>query len=483
MTTLLRLCGTHAVRVLLASTLLCGLSGPDARGQAETRGVALLGTAGGGPAFVRGNDAILFNPANLVLSDRGARAVLTLGNTFAYSGGSLLQFNYYNDYLAAGRHLGEAEITRMLDGWFGAAEANELRRAGLYADVVPLAVTVRGGAWAFGLAVRARSHNSFGVNRGWLDLLLRGTGENRDLPLDATFHTLATTEVSLAFSRRFDRLLVGVAPKLVLGTSYVDGTYTATVSITDEALIQTFDYTIRAAGSFSRDFLDAVDLFKASPFEEASFSGPFGPVAGKGLGLDLGLTYVAAPGVLVAASVTDLGSVAWDGDAQTLSPVNHTFRFEGLELNQSRINDEFDGSLGRYARSVLDSLARDAYDEVHRVHGGFSTALPAAFHFGSAWYKGRTTLNMGLSMALNDAPGNPTRKPSFHAGIEHRLGPVPLRTGVRYGGDGALTIGAGLGLRTRAYEFGLSVAATPKTDMMGHGGRYTLALSLVNIHI
>ncbi|RMF54259.1 MAG: hypothetical protein D6746_14660, partial [Bacteroidetes bacterium] len=95
----------------------------------------------------------------------------------------------------------------------------------------------------------------------------------------------------------------------------------------------------------------------------------------------------------------------------------------------------------------------------------------------------RATVNMGLSVALNEAPGNLTRKPSVYTGGEYRLGPVPLRAGVRLGGDGAMTLGVGLGLRTPVYEFGLSVAATPKSDVMGAGGRYVVALSLINLHL
>ncbi|GIV61263.1 MAG: hypothetical protein KatS3mg044_0129 [Rhodothermaceae bacterium] len=456
---------------------------PGSRAQVETRGVALLATAGGGPAFVRDNDAIHFNPANLLFTDRGARVVLSLGNTRAFTGGDLLQFHYYNEYLASGRTLSDGEVVQMLDGWFGSTGATTLRRAGLHADVVPLALTYRGGSWALGLAVRTRSFNQVGLSRGWFDLLLRGTGENRDLPVNASMQALNMTDLTVAFTYRFDRLFVGLAPKVVLGHSFTDTRFTSTVSVSDDVVEHVYDYTARAAGSFSRDVFDAFDLFADDPFADVAFTNPFGSQAGTGFGADVGITYVAAPGVLVAASLTDLGQIAWNRDAQTVTPVNTTFRFEGLTLNQDRIDREFDGDFGRYAESVLDSLARDAYDEVNRVYGRFTTSLPTAFHFGTAWYHGRATVNMGLSVALNEAPGNLTRKPSVYTGGEYRLGPVPLRAGVRLGGDGAMTLGVGLGLRTPVYEFGLSVAATPKSDVMGAGGRYVVALSLINLHL
>ena len=466
-----------------ALVFFCFTVSAEVQAQVETRGASMLGTGGGGPAFVRDNDAITFNPANLLLSDRGARVVLTLGNTSAFSGGDLFQFNYYNDFFTGGRSLTDADVSEVLDGWFGSTEANEQRTAGLYAEFVPLALTVRRDSWAIGVAVRARSFNRVGINRGWLDLVLRGLDENRNIPIDGSFASMATTEVSVALNHRMGRLLVGVAPKVVFGTSYSRGVFTSTASVSDDAVTHDFDYTIRTAGAISRDFFNTFDLFQSDPFSDVSFSNPFGSVAGKGFGVDLGLTYLASQNVLVSVSLTDLGSVSWDTDAQVVTPTNRSFRFEGLELDTGRINDEFDGDVGSYAENVLDSLAREAYDDVNRAPGGFSTSLPTALHFGSAWYFGRLSMNMGLSKALNDAPGNLTQKASFHAGGEYRLGPFPLRAGFRFGGNGALTIGGGIGLRTGVYEFGIAVSASPKSDTMGAGGRYSVALSLVNIHL
>ena len=129
----------------------------------------------------------------------------------------------------------------------------------------------------------------------------------------------------------------------------------------------------------------------------------------------------------------------------------------------------------------MDSLARQAYSTVNRAKGSFTAPLPTAAHLGAAFYPGKATLTVGTSMGLNEAPGNLSRVPSLYAGAEYRLGgrfALPVRTGVRVGGQGALTLGFGFGLHTPLYDFDLSFAATPKTDIMGAGGRYMLALSL-----
>jgi hypothetical protein len=69
----------------------------------------------------------------------------------------------------------------------------------------------------------------------------------------------------------------------------------------------------------------------------------------------------------------------------------------------------------------------------------------------------------------------------LYAGAEYRLGgrfAIPVRTGVRVGGAGALTVGFGFGIHTPIYDLDISLAATPKTDVLGAGGRYMIGLSL-----
>jgi len=49
------------------------------------------------------------------------------------------------------------------------------------------------------------------------------------------------------------------------------------------------------------------------------------------------------------------------------------------------------------------------------------------------------------------------------------------------GGNGALTMGGGIGIHSRAYEFGFGVSATPKSNALGSGGRAAIAFSFINI--
>ena len=450
--------------------------------QTAFTGASMVGLAGGNPAVVRGNDAIHFNPANLSLYDDGTTVMLSIGDLSASGGGDLIQFEHYSNYLTGGRHLSDADIVAMLDAWFGSSADRELRELGLFAEVVPMAVSVKWNDWAVGAAMRGRIYSRLGVGRGWFDLMMRGTSEPRSIPLDGAFETMVASEISVAISRRFGRLHVGIAPKLLLGMTYSDGVLTSTAIVEEDQIAHYFDYTVRAAGTIKRDVVDSFSLFNSDPFETAE-TPTFSSYAGMGMGVDLGATYRLRPYLLVAVSLTDIGAISWTGDTETITPARNSFVFEGFEFDRDRIDTEFGGELDDYARNFLDSLATDQYRETVHDESGFSTSLPAALHLGAAYRLGRATFSLGASIPLNDALGNLSGTASSAVGVELQFGPLRLRTGARVGGNGALTLGGGIGLRTRVYEFGLGVSATPRTDMLGSGGRAAVALSLINIKL
>lgn len=451
-----------------------GLLWHPALGQ-PVSGTTALGLGGSQVAYVRDADALWTNPANLVFDAHGTRLLVSLGSVQAFTGGDLLRFNYYNDTFTDGTELTEDEKQAVLDGWFGEA----MRGVRLTGTGVPLAVVWRQPHQAFAAAIRFRTDHTLRLNGGWLDVLLKGTDTDRTIPLDATFWSMTTTEVQVGYSRYLPahRLAVGIAPRLILGAGYGNGTFTSTLTTAPEALTHNFDYTVQSAGGFSRDVVDAVSFFDPDPFEEADFGSPFGGAAGTGIGLDVGTTYDLNPNTKLALSLTDLGRIRWGGDAQTLTPVNHTYRFEGLTLSLDTLDNVYGGDLDRYARDVLDAQARAAYEEVQRTDGGFSTALPATLHLGGAWTAGRATLTGGFSTGLTRTAGQRHQSPILYAGGEYRAGPVPLRAGMQMAGAGALTLAFGLGVHTRTYDFDLGVAFTPQSDVLGSGARFHLGLS------
>ena len=465
-----------------------------ARAQLDTRGVSMISTAGGGPAYVRDTDAILFNPANLWLDERGSRFVMTLGSVQAFGGGSLVQFGHYNDSFTGGQTLSTAETRAILDEWMGPLSRGTVRYLGVNAEVTPLAVVFRGYGWGGGIAVRTRAYNQIGLSRGLFDLLLVGTDQDGRFPVNVDIRSMATTDISFAFSKMFapQRLAVGIAPKLVLGLNYAQTTMNSSVTLDDGAIRHDFDYVIRAAGNFNKDIGDAVDLFESSGFltdaEPYRFDSPFSAVAGTGFGIDLGATHELNPNLVVAASFTDIGFVRWTKNADAVRPSGSSFEFNGLDLDLDRVDEEYGGDFGAYVEDYFESLIEDAYEEVDRTKGSFSTSLPSAFHAGGSWHvrRGLFVVNAGTSIGLNKAAGNLSRRPSLYAGAELHPGrrfSFPIRTGFRVAGSGALTLGFGFGIQTPVYDLSIGVAATPSTTLLGGGGRYTVGLSLATFRI
>ncbi len=462
--------------------------------QLDIRGVSMLSTAGGGPSYARDTDALFFNPANLLIDERGSRFVMTLGSLQAFTGGSLVQFSHYNDSFTQGNELSKDDMRSILGQWMGPLDSGKIKSLGVSAEIVPIAVAFRGYGWGAGLGVRTRTYTQVGFSRGLFDLLLVGTDQDGSFPLNIDIRSIATTEISVGFSKLFPkkRLSIGIAPKMILGLNYARTTLDSQVELADGSITHNFDYQVQMAGSFNQDIGEAVDIFESSGFltdaTPSDFSDPFSAIAGKGFGFDLGATHEISKNLLVSASLTDIGYIKWTKNADSIYPTNSTFEFNGLDLDLDRVDEEYDGDYGAYVEGYFSDLIEESYDGFERVKGDFTTYLPGAFHAGGSWHalRGLFVINAGTSIGINRAVGNLNNKPSFHLGTEFHPGrrfSFPIRTGVRFGGGGALTAAFGFGIQTPVYDISIGFAATPNSTLMGGGARYMVGLSLVNFRI
>lgn len=455
--------------------------GPVATAQTSAGDLRVLEV--GGAAVATGQEALFANPANLLIGGRAGETTLTLGAVQAFAGGDLLQFGPYNRTLTRGRFLADDDISLLLDDWFGGQQ----RGVRGYAEAVPVALfyVSTSGLWAIGGAVRTRSLVSTNMDDGLIDLLLRGTGANRTVPVNGGFRAFTMTDLMVTYSRHLPAydLRLGIAPRVVLGGTVADGSLSSVVDVADEALTHTFRYETRAAGTLSSDVFDGIDLFSADSFGAVGFTNPMRRVSGAGFAVDLGATHRLSERWTVSASVTDLGFVRWSGDAQRVVPERDAFRFDGLDLNLGRVEDEFGGNIGRYVRDTLDSLATDAYAGVVRDRNPFTMALPTTIHFGAtADVSGfAPQLLLGLSSPVVRPYPDAPRMPTLHAGLDYQLGIVPLKGGLRFGGDSALAVGLGTGIHTRRFAFDIGFMATPYSSFAGAGGRYALRLSLATV--
>lgn len=458
--------------------LLLGLLATPAQAQSGMRSVDAVGTGGGTAVLASPTQSLYTNPANLTVGPRRSTYELQLFDLGAYAGGDLLQFNHYNDHLTSGETLSQSEATSILQDWFGGS----MRSVNQYAEFVPVSMTYRPAekSWAAGGGLRFRAFGNTQMSGGLFDLLLRGTGEDRTVPLDGHFRYYNTMELTGAFSYRLSSvpLSLGVSPKIIFGSAYAGGTLRSQVTVSDTSLTHRYFYTAQAAGPFSTGLFDTFDAFSADPMQQV-LDGSFG-IAGMGAGLDLGATYTVRPDLYASLSITDLSFIRWFGDAQTVTPQQNLFEFEGVNLSPAGIR-EFDGSVGDYVKHQVDSLAQDAYRNVDRDRSGFASGLPTTVHLSSTWNQGDVLVNGGISVGINRKPGATPRPLAVHGGGEVSLGPVPLRAGLRLWGTQAVTLAGGAGLDLGAYRFDLGVSATPTTSFLGKGARYAVRVSFATI--
>lgn len=470
------------IQAFLMGLLAAGLTGfPAAHAQSGARSSWAIGTGGGASAVGSPTSSLYTNPSHLTAGTPGPSIELQFLDVRASIVGSLLQFDHYHDTFGEqSGTLTTAEEAAVLDEWFG----GDRRSVTTYTEAVPFAITYRppGKQWAFGVGLRARAVSEVETNRGVFDLLLVGADSNRTVPINGRHRAFSTIDLTGSFSYAFESipLSVGVSPRLIFGTDYADGTLDSDVTVTDSMVTHHFDYTARAAGSLSRDLYDTFDAFSGNPFEDVS-GGFEGKLAGIGVGVDLGATYAVRPDLFVSVSLTDLGTIQWSQDAQTVTPENNEFRFEGVELNVDRLQDEFDGDVGEYFENRVDSLAKAAYADVQRERSSFSVGLPTALHLGGTWALDQLILTGGATVGLNVDAGAVSTSPAVHFGGEYRLGPLPLRAGVRLGGPQALTLAGGIGLHVGGFRFDLGVNGSPSTSTLGSGGRYSVSLSIATV--
>lgn len=476
---------------LLALVLTISVAAPQtAAAQLEAHGARNIGLGGASPASVVGQTAINLNPARLTGTNAGFRQFsMTVGGATVFAGGPLVQFKSYNEAFTTGAAVSQEEGQAIINDWFGGSDLTTIKRVGVQAETIPIAFAIRTEKWGFGASLRTRTYGQVGVNGGWVDLLLVGTGEERTIPLNADMSMASTADISVGVARAFmeGRLSVGVTPRIVFGSDYSRIELDSDATISSTSVIHDFNYKIQSAGSVNRDVLSHVNLFRSDAFGGSEFRPNPIDNNGTGFGADVGVRFAYSNNIEFAASVTDIGSIEWKGDASTYAPVNNQFRFDGLEINLQELKDDYDNDFGDYLSSKVDSLARIAYEETTTVDGSFRTSLPTRIHVGSAWHfgKGKGLLSAGGSVAANTAPGNVSRNPSMHVGSEYKLGSarfnVPVRGGVQIGGSGAITLAFGFGVHLGPYRMDIGVAATPSTTSAGQGGRYLIGASLMNL--
>jgi hypothetical protein len=174
--------------------------------------------------------------------------------------------------------------------------------------------------------------------------------------------------------------------------------------------------------------------------EDSAKYSAFPSPAGKGFGIDIGMTGEIARNIRVGFSITDIGSINWtENTKQTYANTSFTSTNPGNEQENKQIKDGFKGK----------DTTTDA----------FSTSLPTMMRLGAAFQAdalpflsflpGEMLIMAQYEQGFNLSPGNTTRA-RFSLGTELRpLSWIPLRTGISIGGVDRFNWAAGFG-----FDFG-----------------------------
>ncbi|MFH5831907.1 DUF5723 family protein [Halalkalibaculum sp. DA384] len=478
--------------------------------QAQSRHVSAtsLGLGGGGTAYLNGYHANFVNPANLMLQNNTENnfTVGLLGGISTSGGGGLANISVYNKYFTKGLTVTDQVAADALDQWFG-SDPEKMQTAGLQLDFIPIGLSTRGEQWSASLALRTRTMTSAGMNRGLAELGIYGLdGEifSSPRPVDLSVESMTFAEVSAGFSTKllgisnlfgiFENIQVfaGAAPKLLLGMNYSRMNLNSTLEIQRrddyiDELRHDFAYTVETTGevteqlnNYYNDRQNSSQNPELGDYVEPAAS-DFYEIKGTGFGLDLGVTAQmdvevpiigavssGAERLRVGLSLTDLGSVSFDNQFGRFA-ADDLLVWNGFEIDQERIDNEFNGDEGEYYNHVLaDSIGSDIY-------GGFAPtgvasitkSLPSMLNFGAQLTMNKLSLSMDLGTGFVDRGIN-SKRASMTAGIEYRLlGFLPLRVGMRTGGYSSTSYSAGIGLAFNSFEFNVAASSVPNSMSNG----------------
>ncbi len=487
------------IRVLKTVVLFSLISANAALAQLHFDPVS---TAMGGSTLVStGYRAIYTNPANLLTESGPGKwqvgigefggmhnhaGVSFEGSRRSYVGESFRPFHLDMPTLTSN------ERDQLLEQWFPQRRTRFDKVSS--ASVLLFGLSHIGQDAAFGLAARARTYSTMSIGKGWYDLgenrVDTSTVINRNLRQQAG----AWLEVSLGMARDLDfftgmtaenhRLILGLAPKLVIAGPHLDLTYAAEYRPDTEGNINgEHSYDIRSSGFFNGPIKDYF-VSRSSDFniqipENTSL---FSETTGYGFGTDFSLTYdillnansgYTGEGnrLRVSLAMTDLGFIVYGGDVYSRASAP-----DSLTITQAAPTlYEPTGRLGDWFYLIEqqdgDRLSFDEQADV--ANSSIAYGLPAAVHGGLSIRYGRLLAIVQASSGLNLQAGN-TRQVRLSMGTEYRGLPwLPLRAGLLTDGLGGAEVSVGAGIDARYYE--LAVGARYRPPSGNHGWMPTAA--------
>jgi hypothetical protein len=500
----------NVIKTISLAAVLVLFFSHDATSQAKYNTTQGLGMGSTGTATVWGYQANFVNPANLAIPQRTKWSVGLFGGFSPTLGGELANIALYNEYFTDGGVLTPARNLEAANRWFGTGD-DAYRELGVAIDVVPFGISHQRGNWGAALAIRSRTLIDVGMSRG---VFLSTTGFNSAnfgnfQPFDIGNEVLGFAEVSVGFALKVwesapdnsagtIRVFAGAAPKYLIPIHYHRFDLNSRLRVQDNPyqITHDFSYEIHALGRFAEDlsrFQRERQLTGQSPDVDGWFDNSFddaGEIRGSGFGLDFGVTaeyyFDRFPVQLwvtrgvhrlrASLAVTDMGSINLDS-----SPIRFfnsgLFEWDGLDVDQDRLIDEFDSDLSEYFNNVVnDEIGNDLYLNLQSEElGTLSVDLPGMINFGLAYDLGKFTFALDAGRGFNNRGLN-SENLYVGLGTEFRLiRALPLRVGMRTGGGSSTAYTFGTGLNFKNFEFTFSAMSVANSE--SNGSKLSAALS------
>jgi hypothetical protein len=404
---------------------------------------------GMGRTFVsasRGIEAIGINPANLAIHDRSDFSLVVFPFTYRVST-ELFSYDIYQEFFTGVPDTtgdGEREPKLLTDEDKNRLlsllpEGKATTRMDVEATYLGLSF-LNPDAGGFGIAVTEKMGVKLDLAKEYFRMFLFGFQEG------GSSYDFSGTKISawwyreynFSYGRRmpvksktFNDLYVGLGFKLVHGYGIMHTSrYSARLA---NEIVGANQYLLK--GSF--DFLNVrsgVDFL--DPAKGSATINPFTGAAGRGYGVDLGLTAEIVSGLQLSFAITDIGGITWDKN-----------------VVETR---------GSYELTIADPFSAPGQDSLMNAIRGknspaqsFFTPLPTMVRFGALltnkasfldFLPGAMVVGVDFNQGFNELFGN-SEQSRFSMGMEYRIIPLlPLRTGFSVGGGDGFRWGAGVGL-------------------------------------
>jgi hypothetical protein len=275
-----------------------------------------------------------------------------------------------------------------------------------------------------------------------------------------------------------NRLILGLAPKLVVAGPHIDLTYSAEYKHDRNGTISGLhSYDIRSSGFFNgpiKDyFVNRNSNFDIKVPDNASL---LSETTGYGFGTDFSLTYDIRLGnnagytgegnrIKLSVAMTDLGFIVFGGDVYTRRTESDSMSISGALPTKY----EPTGRLGDWFYLIEQQEGdRIAFDESANVsNSSIAYGLPAAIHGGVSLRYGKLLTVVQASSGLNLQAGN-TRQVRISMGTEFRGLPwLPIRAGVLTDGLNGAEVTFGAGIDARYYEIAFGARYRPPNEYHG----------------